>query len=256
MTGRHVGMNRDYWNGMADDWVEPGRLAWGSPNVNWGIWRNPETEVQMLPEDMRGMDAIELGCGTAYIAAWMARRGAKVTGIDISSGQLATARELAAEHKIDLTLIEGNAEETGLPDASFDFAISEYGAAIWCDPDLWLREAWRLLRPGGRLVFLGNHPLVMACTPWDGAKCEPTLHRPMRDMRTFDWSEVEIDPGGFEFNLSHADWMKLFAEIGFTIDGYLELYAPPDNTRDLFAISGTWARDYPSEQVWKLTKPL
>jgi ubiquinone/menaquinone biosynthesis C-methylase UbiE len=62
---------------------------------------------------------------------------------------LATARELAAEHRADITFIEGNTEATGLPDASFDFEISEYGASIWCPPDEWLPEGWRLLRPGG-----------------------------------------------------------------------------------------------------------
>jgi ubiquinone/menaquinone biosynthesis C-methylase UbiE len=114
---------------------------------------------------MTGMDAIELGCGTGYVSAWMARRGARVTGIDVSAEQLATARRLMDEHGLDITFLEGNAEATGLPDAAFDFAISEYGAAIWCDPDLWLPEAHRLLRPGGTLVFLGNHPMAIITTP-------------------------------------------------------------------------------------------
>ena len=68
-----------------------------------------------------------------------------------------------------------------LPDASFDFAISEYGASIWCDPYEWIPEAARLLRPGGRLVFLVNAPLIMLCGPDDeddagrpSACCAPT----------------------------------------------------------------------------------
>ena len=55
-----------------------------------------------------------------------------------------------------------------LPDASFDFALSEYGASLWCEPEAWIAEAARLLRPGGRLVFLTNSPLLMLCTPHDG----------------------------------------------------------------------------------------
>ena len=46
-------------------------------------------------------------------------------------------------------------------DQSFDFAISQYGAAIWCDPYRWIPEASRILRPGGRLVFETGSPLVM-----------------------------------------------------------------------------------------------
>lgn len=254
-TGVHVAMNRDYWNGMSEDWVELGRMLWARDEPRWGIWAATEAEVAMLPADMAGMDAVELGCGTAYVSAWMARRGARVTGIDISAGQLATARMLAKEHAADLTLIEGNAEATGLPGAAFDFAISEYGASIWCDPEIWLREAWRLLRPGGRLVFLGTHPLVHLCTPPSGAAAEAALHRPLRGLRRLDWSQVEIDPGGVEFSRPTADWMALFAQIGFVVEGYHELYARPDETKDSFFIPAAWARDYPSEQVWKLRKP-
>ena len=49
----------------------------------------------MLPADMSGLAAIELGCGTGYVSGWMARRGASVVGIDNSRRQLDTARRLA-----------------------------------------------------------------------------------------------------------------------------------------------------------------
>lgn len=62
--------------------------------------------------------------------------------------------------------MHGSAESIYQPDGSFDFAISEYGAAIWCEPSAWISEAYRLLLPGGELVFLGNHPLVMVAPPW------------------------------------------------------------------------------------------
>lgn len=256
MTGTHVAMNRDYWNGMAADWVDGGRRLWGLDTPQWGIWAVPEREVGMLPADMAGMTAVELGCGTGYVAGWMARRSATVTGIDVSSAQLDTARALASEHGADLTLIEGNAEATGLPTGAFDFAISEYGAAIWCDPELWLPEAYRLLKPGGQLVFLGTHPLALLCTPLSGAACDTTLHRPLRGLGRLDWSKVEIDPGGVEFNRSMSDWMALFARIGFIVDGYHELYAPADETKDQYHITAKFARDFPSEQVWKLRKPV
>ena len=59
-------------------------------------------------------------------------------------------------------------EATGLPDESFDLAVSEYGASIWCDPYRWIPEAARLLRPGGELVFLVNAVLLILCSPDDG----------------------------------------------------------------------------------------
>ena len=103
-----------------------------------------------------GRDVLELGCGTAYLSSWLARRGASVFGIDLSEEQLKTARTLQNEHHLDFPLVQGNAELTPFRDASFDLVISEYGACIWCDHYLWVPEVSRLLRSGGRVVFLGN----------------------------------------------------------------------------------------------------
>ena len=127
----HVRRNRAAWNKFSLDYAEPGRRAWRE-EPHWGIWHIPEKDVHLLP-DVSGRDVIELGCGTAYVSAWLARRGARVTGIDISGEQLKTARSLQAEHALEFPLIHGSAEQVTLPDASFDLAISEYGASIWCD---------------------------------------------------------------------------------------------------------------------------
>jgi len=91
--------------------------------------------------DLAGKDVIELGCGTAYVSSSLARRGACVVGIDNSEQQLATAGRLQREHSLDFSLIHGNAENVPYPDASFDFAISEYGACLWADPYRWVPEA-------------------------------------------------------------------------------------------------------------------
>lgn len=255
MDKDHVTINRDVWNADAANWVDMGERHWRMEAPIWGSWGAPEAELHMLPRDMGGMEAVELGCGTGYVAAWMWRRGAMVTAIDVSAQQLATARRLNAEHGANITFIEGNAEATGLPDASFDFAISEYGAAIWCPPEVWLPEAWRLLRPGGRLVFLGNHPLAIICTPLDGADCDRTLHRSYRGFRGADWTEVEIDPSGICFNLTMSGWFALFHEIGFIIENYREIYAPDDALGSRGGVAADWAKEYPFEQVWYLRKP-
>lgn len=130
----HVRRNRLAWDRQARDYAETGRRAWLQSEPAWGIWHIPESEVHLLPAQLVGIDAIELGCGTAYVSAWLTRRGAHVTGIDNSEGQLKTARALQAEYGLSFPLIHGNAEQVPLPDASFDLAISEYGASIWCDP--------------------------------------------------------------------------------------------------------------------------
>jgi len=250
----HVQENRTYWDGMADAWVSPGERSWKSDVPFWGLWALPEAQLNLLPDDMTGMDAIELGCGTGYVSGWMARRGATVVGIDNSAEQLATAKRLMEHYGIDLTLVHGNAEHVPYPDAAFDFAISEYGAAIWCDPKAWIPETHRLLKPGGHLTFLGHHPFSVVCTPLNGADTNEHLHQPYFGMHQQDWRTAEDDPGGIEFNLTHADWLALFRETGFDVLDYLELQAPTTETETKFGTMAEWAQKWPSEQVWKLRK--
>jgi 2-polyprenyl-3-methyl-5-hydroxy-6-metoxy-1,4-benzoquinol methylase len=97
----HVRVNRDVWNVAAADDIAIAKRHWAAPEPSWGIWSVPEAEVGALP-DVAGMDIVELGCGTAYFAAWLARRGARPIGINVSENQLATARAMQAEHGIEV----------------------------------------------------------------------------------------------------------------------------------------------------------
>ena len=252
----HVAENRRHWDRQADQWVARGERCWAQTEPSWGEWRIPESQLGMLPVDMSGLDAIELGCGTAYVSAWMAGRGSRVVGIDNSARQLVTARRLSGEYGADLTLVHGDAEAVPYPDGSFDFAISEYGAAIWCDPLVWIPEAHRLLRPGGSLVFLGTTPLAMVCSPLDGSV--PITDRLARDyfsLHRLDWREAADDPGGIEFNLPISAWLRLFRETGLVVEDYIEIQSPDPGAEVHDFVTADWAHRFPSEQVWKLRKP-
>jgi len=150
----YVLTNRAHWDKHADEWIAGGEGGWGAQPA-WGMWQIPDAELRLFPGDMTGMRAIELGCGTGYVSAWMARRGASVVGIDSSQRQLDTARRLADEHEVELELIHGNAEHVPFEDDHFDFAVSEYGVAIWADPYKWIPEARRVLKPGAAPSFWG-----------------------------------------------------------------------------------------------------
>lgn len=252
---RHVAANRAYWDGKAADYAAAGSKAWSSAVPYWGIWGVPNDGLPLLPESMEGLDAIELGCGTGYVSAWMARRGARVVAVDNSAEQLATARRLQSEHGLQFPLIHGNAESVPRPDGSFDFAISEYGASIWADPHRWIPEAWRLLRPGGRLVFLGHTALAMVCSPADGSlPITEHLERPWFGLHRFDWSDALDDPGGVEFALNPGDWFALFREVGFAVDDLREVQAPSPDLPDHSWVTAAWGHRFPVEQVWFLTK--
>jgi len=234
--------------------VRGGERAWNASEPYWGVWGLPESELHLIPEDLSGRRTIELGCGTGYVSGWMVRRGASAVGIDNSKQQLATARRLAAEHGAEIEFLHGNAETVPLPDASFDFAISEYGAAIWCDPYAWIPEAHRLLRPGGDLVFLGHTPLSQITIPPSGDMSEERLHRSYFDLHRLDWTQAEVDPGGVEFQIPISKWLRLFRETGFDVLDYLELQAPPDLEGNPYMSPSAWGKRWPYEQVWKLRK--
>jgi SAM-dependent methyltransferase len=247
----HVRRNRQQWDRWADDYATAGREQWAAEQPSWGIWGVPESQLRMLPPDLDGRDAIELGCGTAYVSAWLARRGARPVGIDNSQSQLDTARRLQQEFGIAFALLHGNAEEVPYPDASFDFAISEYGASIWCDPYLWIPEAARLLRPGGRLVFLVNAPLQMLCVA--DAEEEETgdrLLRPYFGMHRFEWS----DDDSINFHLPHGELVALLRSSGLEIEELVEVRPPNGSTTRYPYVSLEWAQRWPCEEVWKVRK--
>ena len=247
----HVSRNRTEWDAWAAEYVRPGREHWESEEPTWGIWGVPESQVDMLPPDLEGRDAIELGCGTAYVSAWMARRGARPVGIDNSAAQLETARGLQREFGFEFPLLHGNAEEVPYPEGSFDFAISEYGASIWCDPHRWIPEAARLLRPGGRLAFLVNSPLLMLCSPDAGNDpVEERLLRPQFGMHRFEWS----DDSSVEFHLPHGELIALLRQSGFEIEELVEIQPPEGATTRYPYVTLEWARRWPSEEVWKVRK--
>ena len=247
----YVEVNRAFWTGRAPEYAESGERAWRS-EPNWGVWRIPETEVGILP-DVNGKDVIELGCGTAYISSWLVRRGARCTGVDITPAQLATARRLQAEHGLEFPLIEASAEEVPLPDASFDLAVSEYGASIWCDPYRWVPEAARLLRPGGELVFLVTGNLAMLTFPeGDDVPAGRELLRDYFGMYRFDWPESEDD--GVEFHLPYGEWVRLLRANGLEVEALVELQAPVGAEPTELQITADWARRWPSEEIWKVRK--
>jgi SAM-dependent methyltransferase len=247
----HAERNRAAWDKWAEEYVEPGQRNWATDEPSWGIWGVPESQLRMLPDDMSGLDAIELGCGTGYVSAWMARRGANVTAIDNSQAQLESARRFQQQFAIEFPLLHGNAEEVPLPDASFDFAISEYGASIWCDPYRWIPEAARLLRPGGRLVFLVNATLMMLCMPEeDDVPAGVELLRPLFGLHRIQWPS----DGSVNFYLPHGETLRLLRGNGLEVEDLIEVQIPEGSQTRYTLATPEWARNWPTEEVWKARK--
>jgi SAM-dependent methyltransferase len=247
----HVLRNRLVWDQWAADYAGPGLHGWEADQPSWGIWSVPEADVAVLPATLGGQDSIELGCGTGYVSAWLARRGARPVGLDNSAAQLATARALQERFGQRFPLVHASAEEAPFADASFDLVISEYGASIWCDPYAWIPEAARLLRPAGQLIFLVNSVLLMLTIPdQDGLPATGRLLRPYFGMHRFEWP----DDNSVEFHLGHGDLMRLLRRCGMQVQDLLELRPLPGATASHPLATFEWARQWPCEEVWKARK--
>jgi SAM-dependent methyltransferase len=247
----HVRRNRDAWDGFAPQYAAAGHRAWASDSPSWGVYHVPESELGVLPEHLEGLDTVELGCGTAYVSAWLARRGARPVGIDNSPAQLENARRYQQEFGLEFPLHLGNAEETPFRDSSFDLAISEYGASIWCDPYRWIPEASRLLRPGGELIFLVNGTILMLCAPDDeNEPAQDRLLRPYFGMHRFEWP----DDVSVEFHIGYGDMIRLLRSNRFEVEDLIEVRPAPDATTTFPTAPIEWARRWPVEEIWKARK--
>jgi SAM-dependent methyltransferase len=243
----HAARTRDIWNKDAPNWVEHGRRCWARATPHWGMWDVPEEEVRILP-DVTGLDVLDLGCGTGYWCGWFARLGARPVGLDLSEEQLKTARGFQEEHGVDFPLVHASAEDPPLPDGSFDLVFSEYGAAIWCDPHVWIPQAHRLLRPGGRLIFLCHSVLDTLCSPPSEEPTQEALQRPQLGLGRIDWPPPDE---GTSFHQPHGERIKLLRDTGFEIEAVHELYAPDGPADEVrFYSPRGWAQKWPGEEVW------
>ncbi len=140
-----------------------------------------------------GQTFVDLGCGQGGPGLWVGRQtGAGVVGIDLSGVGIERARERAEEFGVaDRARFEvGDLTATGLPDASFDGALSL--DVLWSVPDKAgaLREVARILRPGARFVF----------TNWDRDLSPPGYppplgdHRPLLEAAGFKVETYEVQP--------------------------------------------------------------
>ena len=110
-----------------------------------------------------------------------------------------------------------------------------------------MREAARLLRPHGRLVFLTNSVLATLCVPEEEGEAQERLLRPQRDLNRVQWPG-----GGIEFHPAHGDWIRILRANGFVVEALHELYATASaKNPDYYCISSAgWAAQWPIEDLW------
>ena len=198
---------------------------------------NTPAFLRMLPE-INGLNGLDLGCGEGHNTRLLARRGARMTGIDIAPTFVRHAA--AAERESPLGIRYHRASAAALPfqEASFDFTTAFMSLQDIADQRAAVAEAYRVTRPGGFFQFSITHPCFQ--TPkwgWirdaSGRKVALTVGDYFREgaCRIEEWTFGAAPPGlreryppfrtpYFEWTLS--GWLNLLLRVGFKLEAFEE----------------------------------
>ncbi|MGK9231886.1 class I SAM-dependent methyltransferase [Inquilinus limosus] len=151
------------------NWDERVAVHLRSAFYNVDGFRRGETDLGPIEAaeigDVAGLRVAHLQCHFGLDTMYLARRGARVTGLDFSANAIAAARALAAETGSIAEFVEGDVYDAPrlLGAGLYDLVFTSWGTILWL-PDIagWARVVAALLKPGGRLYFLDDHPAARA----------------------------------------------------------------------------------------------
>lgn len=151
--------NRGWWDHDADDYQAEHGAFLGEVDFRWCPEGLREADVRLLGE-LAGRRVLEVGCGAAACARWLATQGAHPVAFDLSAGMLRHAARAAHASGVPVPLVQADALALPFAGASFDIACTAFGAIPFVDDSAALMaEVHRVLRPGGRWVFSVTHPM-------------------------------------------------------------------------------------------------
>ena len=191
-----------YWNDSADAWTKLARAGYDV----YRDYLNTPAFYALLPS-VSGLNGLDIGCGEGYNTRLLAKRGARVTAVDISEVFIAHAKEAEGSEPLGIDYRVASAVALPFPDATFDFATAFMSLMDVPETDCVLAEAWRVLKPGGFLQFSITHP------------CFDTAHR--RNLR---------DAGGLTYAIEVGEY---FRDRDGEIDEWLFTAAPAHAQRGL-----------------------
>lgn len=137
------------------------------PDFIWGPFGPTERRLKLLPE-VRGKNVLVAGCGSGADVCYFAAAQATVTGIDISEVQLTFSKQMLAEKGFSAKLIRRDLNHLSrlpVPRESIDLIVSSYALQYVKDLKKLFMQFYRMLKPGGVLVFSLDHPVLYAHYP-------------------------------------------------------------------------------------------
>jgi len=149
--------------------------------------------------DVSGLDVLHLMCHVGTDSLSLAKKGARVTGVDFSSEAIAEATKLSRQLKIPATFVKAEISEVGeLFRNKFDLVFTSTGVLCWLsDLDLWTRNIANALKPGGKFYLNDTHPLVACLDQTNPQPLELRLTEPyLRQPRASKYEEAMTYAGG------------------------------------------------------------
>jgi SAM-dependent methyltransferase len=231
-----VAANSAWWDADADDYhVEHGEFL-GVADFMWCPESLREADARLLG-DVAGRDVLEVGCGSAPCARWLAIEGARVTAFDLSAGMLRYAAAANEATGVDVPLVRANAERLPFASESFDIACSAFGGVPFvADVAATFREVARVLRPGGSWVFAVTHPMRWIFPDDPGPN---GLHVTSSYFDRTPYVEVDADGHAtyVEYHRTLGDLIRALTGAGLTLVDLVE----PEWPEDLNAVWGQWS---------------
>lgn len=250
--------SRAWWERAADEYQAEHGDFLGDAEFVWGPEGLTEREARLLgsPVELASRRILEVGCGAGQCGRWLRAQGAaEVVGVDVSGRQLQHSRRIDGAAGCTLPVAQADAQRLPFADSVFDVVCSAYGAFPFI-PDVRtaLKEAARVLRPGGRLVFSVSHP-VRWCFPDDPGEAGLRARDSYFDRRPY----VEEDKRGralyVEAHHTVGDWVRAVTGAGLLLRDLVEPEWPDGNTRTWGGWSPLRGRVLPGTAIFVADRP-
>ena len=241
--------SRGWWDSDADDYQDEHGAFLGDVDFVWCPEGVREADARLLG-DVRGKRVLELGCGAAAGARWLATRGADVVALDLSAGMLRHARQAAERSAVSVPLVQADALALPFADDAFDMVCTAFGAIPFvADSGAVMREVARVLRRGGTWVFSLTHP--MRWIFWDDPGADGLVAR----NSYFDRSPyVETDDAGVpayvEQHRTLGDRVRELVAAGFVLRDLIEPEWPDGHELVWGQWSGLRGRLFPGTAIF------